>query len=114
MTNTGKNIPLTDEEMTATAGGHPFEESFGDAALYRAGITYVNCVFGADEYWIGSTRISKDQAKMFRALSTKLWNDNFKDTADLVGFIRAWKNILQVDYGISWDGILGKYRASFS
>ena len=112
MTDIENKTALTQEEMNTVAGGHPFEECFGDAALYRAGISYVNCIFGADEYWINNTRISKDLARSLRARSTELWNNRYADSADLVGFIREWKSILLNVYGIGWNGAVGTRSVS--
>lgn len=105
-----KTINLTellDEELDQIAGGHPFEDCFGDNDLHRAGVTYINTVFGNDEYYIGSTRISKDLARSLRERSRELWKQ-FSSTGDYVAYARIWKQILADEYGISWDGQMGK------
>lgn len=100
---------LTSEELNSVAGGHPFESSFGDNALYRAGVSYVNTIFGADEYYIGTLKISKDQARELREYSTNVWK-KYSASGDYIGYAREWKQILQDEYGISWDGQIGSYK----
>lgn len=98
---------MTYEEMETVAGGHPFEECFGDTALYRAGVSYQNVIFGSDRYYVGSKQISKDLAKTLRAESDKLWKSKYEAQADLVGYLREWKEILDDKYDIEWDGTPG-------
>ena len=105
---------LTREELALAAGGHPFEESFADAALYRAGVSFVNCVFGRDEYYVGSRRIDKELARTLRSESTVLWKEKYADSANLVDFMREWKQVLNDKYSISWDGRLGTHSCHFS
>ena len=102
---------LTHAELETAAGGHPFEECFGDTARYRAGVSYQNVVFGSDRYYVGSTQISKSLAKTLRSESKKLWEDKYSKQADLVGYLREWKQILDDKYDIEWDGKLGTYEA---
>lgn len=96
-------------EMDMVAGGQPFESDFCCTEMYRAGITYENVFFGADRYYIGKTRISKEKARELMERSEDLWDSLFAESGDLVGFIREWKRMLWVMYGISWDGQLGTY-----
>ncbi|MBQ1364455.1 MAG: hypothetical protein IIY60_01450 [Clostridia bacterium] len=100
-------FPLTLDEMEAIAGGHPFEEKFADYALYRAGITCDEHMFGSDEFRIGSTKISKDLAKSLRSRSSKVWA-NYSASGDYVAYARAWKVILANEYGIAWNGEMGR------
>ena len=100
---------LTPAELETVAGGHPFEESFADIALYRAGVSYVNTVFGSDEYYIGSTRISKELAKSLRSRSSSLWKSSYAESGNYVSYAKEWKKILANEYGISWDGLMGSY-----
>ena len=97
---------LSMEEMEQAAGGHPFEDCFGDIALYRAGIVCEEHFFSSDEFRIGSTNISKDLAKALRSHSTKVWA-GYSESGDFVAFAREWKQILANQYGISWDGRIG-------
>ena len=97
---------LTFKELEEVAGGHPFEECFGDNDLYRAGVTYKNTVFGSDEYYIGSRKISKDLARKLRQRSPSIWK-KYSAKGDYVGYAREWKAILLDEYGIEWDGQLG-------
>ena len=110
----GKTAMKTKElnriEMDQVAGGHPFEDSFWDPDLYRAGISYYNTILGSDEYYIGSTRISKDLARSLRERSRQVWR-KYSDSGDYVSFAREWKAILANDYGIAWDGQIGTYKA---
>ena len=103
---------LSMEEMEQAAGGHPFEDCFGDIALYRAGVTYVNVVFGSDRYYIGSTQIDKELARQLRAESTEIWKAYFAESGDFVGFAQLWKAILATKDGISWNGLMGEYQCS--
>ena len=105
---------LTAEETERVAGGHPFEESFADENLYRAGVSFTNTIFGSDEFRIGSTGISKDLARALRSRSSTLWKKNYAANADLVGYIREWKGVLANEYGISWNGVLGTYKVSLT
>ena len=98
---------MTYEEMETVAGGHPFEECFGDTALYRADVFYQNVIFGSDRYFIGSKQISKDLAKTLRAKSDKLWKSKYEAQAGLVGYLREWKENLDDQYDIVWDGTPG-------
>ena len=98
---------MTYEEMETVAGGHPFEECFGDTALYRAGVSYQNVIFGSDHYYVGSKQISKDLAKTLCAESDKLWKSKYEAQADLVGYLREWKEILDDKYDIVWDSTPG-------
>ncbi len=102
-------MELTLSELETATGGHPFEECFGDTALYRPGVSYVNTVFGDDEYYVGSTRISKDLARTLRARSSALGNKNYAESGDYVKYAREWKAILATEYGISWNGLMGSY-----
>ena len=101
-------------ELETVSGGHPFEESFGDINLYRAGVSYVNVCFGDDEYYVGSTRISKDLAKALRERSMAFWKAGYAATGDYVQYARAWKQILANEYGIAWDGLMGSYSHSWT
>ena len=105
---------LSTEETEIVAGGHPFEESFADEKLYRAGISFTNCIFGSDEFRIGSTEISKDLARTLRTRSANLWKERYAANADLVGYIREWKGVLADNYSISWNGLLGTYSVSLT
>lgn len=98
---------MTYEEMEPIAGGHPFEECFGDTALYRTGVSYQNVIFGSNRYYVGSKQISKDLAKTLRAESYKLWKSKYEVQADLVGYLREWKEILDDKFDIEWDGTPG-------
>ena len=108
---------LTLDEMAEIAGGHPFEEKFADYALYRAGITCEehffsddDCeehFFSDDEFRIGSTGISKSLAKSLRSRSAKLWAD-YSASGDYVAYARVWKGILANEYGIAWNGEMGR------
>ena len=102
---------MTAAEMETIAGGSPFEDSFADAALYRAGVSFENVCFGSDRFYVGSTQISKELARTLRAESTKLWESKYASSADLVGYLREWKQTLASDYTISWNGQLGTYEA---
>ncbi len=102
---------LTDAEAEIVAGGSPFEDCFGDDALYRAGVSYENVCFGSDRYYVGSTKIDKELARTLRSESTKLWNSKYAASADLVGYLREWKQVLASSYSIDWNGRLGTYEA---
>ena len=105
--NKQKEILALDLDMLSeVSGGHPFEDCFGDNDLHRAGVTYVSVFFGDDEYYIGSTRISKDLARQLRARSASVWS-HYSAAGDYVNYAREWKLILLNDYGIVWDGQLG-------
>ena len=104
---------LTRNEIDTVSGGGFYESYYGDANLYRAGISYVNCAFTLDEYWIGDTRISKDTAIAMRERSMKIWQDKYSESGNLVGFIKEWRMILLNEYGIKWDGKCGEYSVGF-
>lgn len=109
-TNEKKMINLTellDDELNQVAGGHPFEDCFGDADLHRAGVTYINTAFDSDQYFIGNTRISKELARKLRERSHQVWSA-YSSSGDYVSYARVWKQILANEYGISWDGQLGR------
>ncbi len=99
------------DELNEAAGGHPFEEAFADDNLYRAGVSFRNTIFGSDEFYVNSTRISKETARTLRSESKKLWNSKYAASADLVGYLREWKQVLANNYGLTWDGTLGTYKA---
>lgn len=94
-------------EMEQIAGGHPFEEKIADYALYRAGIVCEEHLFKSDEFRIGSTNITKEMAKALRTHSNKVWA-SYSESGDYVSFAREWKKILANQYGISWDGKVGR------
>ena len=50
-------------------------------------------------------------SRTLRSESTKLWNAKYAGSADLVGYLREWKQVLASDYGIDWNGRLGTYKA---
>ncbi|MBR2434791.1 MAG: hypothetical protein IKB22_04905 [Lentisphaeria bacterium] len=102
---------LTDAETEIVAGGSPFEDCFGDIALYRAGVSFENVCFGSDRYFVGSKKIDKELARTLRSESTKLWNSKYASSADMVGYLREWKQVLASDYNIDWNGRLGTYEA---
>ena len=54
------NNTLDLKELDKVSGGHPFESVYADDDLHRAGVSYVNTVFGYDKYFLGSTPISKE------------------------------------------------------
>ena len=112
--NTDMMTELSFEEMETVVGGHELEEKFADAALYRAGVSFVNCLFGEDEFYVGSTRISKSLAKALRARSSALWSASYAESGDMVGYLREWKSILANEYGLSWNGQLGTYDWSWT
>ena len=114
--NTTKDLTMRElnhDEIGAVSGGGFYESAYGDENLYRAGISYVNCAITRDEYWIGSTRISKDTAITMRERSMKIWKDKYSESGDLVGFIKEWRKILLYEYNISWDGKCGEYSVGF-
>ncbi len=98
---------LTLNELEEIAGGHPFEEKFADYDLYRAGITCEMHFFSSDEFRIGSTNISKDLAKALRARAKKVWAP-YAAAGNYVDYAREWKGILAAEYGITWNGQMGK------
>ncbi len=102
---------LTDAETEIVAGGSPFEDCFGDVALYRAGVSFENVCFGSDRYFVGSRQIDKELARKLRSESTKLWDSKYAGSADMVGYLREWKQVLASDYNIDWNGRLGTYEA---
>ena len=102
---------LTDAETEIVAGGSPFEDCFGDTALYRAGVSFENVCFGSDRYFVGSRQIDKELARKLRSESTKLWDSKYAGSADMVGYLREWKQVLADDYNIDWNGRLGTYEA---
>lgn len=104
---------LTDDELSTVSGGSFWEPDIcggNRIDIYRAGITYVNCAFGDDEYYIGSKRISKDQADKLSLRAKAIWKDQYQPSADMVGFFKEWKKILMDDYSIAWDGRMGQYK----
>ena len=103
---------MTMAEMESVAGGHPFEEAFYDTALYRAGVSFVNVVFGDDEFYVNGRRISKSTAKELRERSSKLWKAKYAESGDYVAYAREWKEILDDDYGLNWNGLMGTYKAA--
>lgn len=105
-------VTLTLDEMAGVAGGHPFEEKFADYSLYRAGITCEYHMFDDDEFRIGSTRISKALAKSLRSRSAKVWK-GYSASGDFVEYARTWKSILRNEYGITWNGELGRLIGYF-
>ncbi|MBQ8137500.1 MAG: hypothetical protein IJ174_08720 [Clostridia bacterium] len=109
-----ETMEMTMKEMELVAGGHPFEECFGDISLYRAGVSYVNVTLGYDEYYVGDREISKDLAKELRERSKTLWKNSYSESGDYVAYAKEWKGILANDYGISWNGLMGTYRYSFN
>lgn len=101
---------LTDEELYSVCGGSFLEGEIGGGKyidIYRAGVTYVNCAFGSDEFYVGNTRISKQMADSIVRQSRELWSRKYQASGDLIGFSREWKTILMNDYGIAWDGKMG-------
>lgn len=104
---------LRKEELEIVAGGGFYESVYVDENTYRAGISFKSCVFTRDEYWIGSTRISKELAGLLRERSKDIWMRKYSQSGDLVGFIREWKQILKSDYGIEWDGKTGTRSVGF-
>lgn len=104
---------LTDEELSLVYGGSFLEGEIGGGKyidIYRAGVTYVNCAFGSDEFYIGGTRISKQTADSIVRQSRELWSSKYQASGDLIGFSREWKIILFNDFGIIWDGKMGERR----
>ncbi len=108
-TNEIKERKLTVQELDQIAGGHPFEDCFWDEDLYRAGVSYYNTVFGDDEYYIGSTRISKDLARLLREKSKNVWR-KYAASGDYLNYAREWKALLANQYNIDWDGQIGTYK----
>ncbi len=98
------------DTLSTAAGGHPFEECFYDKALYRAGVSFANTIFGSDEFYVNGTQISKDLARTLRAESTKVWNERYASSGDLVGYLREWKGTMKNKYGLDWNGQLGTYK----
>lgn len=104
------------EEASMICGGYIGESEIGSEArckyidIYRSGITYVGCFFGYDEFYIGSRRISKNLADELTVKGRDLWEKNYRESGDLVGFTREWKMILTNDYGINWDGKMGSRK----
>ena len=101
--------------LETVSGGHPFESCFGDAALYRAGVSYANTCFGKDVYTIKNSShqavsISKDLAETLRSESKKLWKTKYADSADYVSYAREWKQTLASSYNLDWDGSIGDYK----
>ena len=104
-----KEKKLTAHEMDQVAGGHPFEDCFWDADLYRAGVSYHRTFFGSDEYYIGSTQIPKELARKLRERSRNVWR-NYSASGDYLNYAREWKAILANEYNINWDGQIGTYE----
>ena len=114
--NTGITNPevmeLPMELMECVAGGHPFEEAFYDTALYRAGVSFVNVIFGSDKFYVNDQKISKDTAKELRKKSSELWKEHYAESGDYVAYAREWKKILKDEYGLNWNGLMGTYSVS--
>ncbi len=106
---TPKAMEITMEQLECVAGGQPFEEAFADTALYRAGVSFVNVIFGSDEFYVNGTAISKDTAKDLREKSKKLWKEKYAQSGDYVAYAREWKQVLKDDYDLSWNGLMGTY-----
>ncbi len=110
---------LTDEELSTVSGGSFWESEIGSEDrckyidIYRSGVTYVNCAFGSDEFYVGSKRISKDLANEITVAGRNLWRDKYESSADMVGFTKEWKMILANKYGINWDGKMGERKLQF-
>ena len=104
--NEGMKI-LTLNEMEGIAGGHPFEEKITDSDLYRAGIVVEYHFWSSDEFRIGSTGISKDLTKSLRARARKVWAP-YAASGNYVDYAREWKAILANEYGITWNGEMGR------
>lgn len=103
---------LTEEEAFKVCGGNILESEIGGAKyidIYRAGVSFKKSFFGDDEFYIGGTRISKETADNIVRQSRVLWISKYMDSGDLVGFTKEWKAVLMNDYGVTWDGIMGKY-----
>lgn len=117
LVNAGIN-KLTDEELSTVCGGSCLESEIGSddgckyIDIYRSGVTYVNCAFGADEFYVGSKRISKDLANELTVSGRNLWRDKYAKAGDLVGFTKEWRMILKNTYGIDWDGKMGERKLS--
>lgn len=114
-TLTTKSIEeLTDEELSAVCGGTFLEGEICIGGkridIYRAGVTYVNCAFGADEFYIGNKRISKALANEITLYGLEVWRNKYAASGDLIGFTKEWKEVLRNNYGIEWDGRMGEYR----
>lgn len=113
-TLTNKSIKkLTDDELTLVSGGSFLEGEIGGGKyidIYRAGVTYVNCAFGSDEFYVGSTRISKQTADSIVRQSREVWTSKYQKSGDLIGFTKEWKSILLSQYGIVWDGKMGERK----
>lgn len=77
--------------------------------INRAGVSFKKSFFCDDEFYIGGTRISKETADRIVRQSRVLWINKYKDTGDLAGYTKEWKAVLMNDYGVAWDGIMGKY-----
>ena len=112
-TYTNTAMVLTDEELNMVNGGTIFGAECANAEAFRAGISMKYCFVTAHEFYIGSTRISKDQAFEIYEKSCKVWKERYAATGDLVGFTREWKQVLKRDYGIDWDGKAGERTFGF-
>ena len=105
---------LSNEELESVYAGSFLEGEIGGGKridIYRAGVTYVNCAFGSDEFYIGSQRIPKETADEIVRQGRKLWNAKYMSSGDLIGFSREWKTVLMQNWGISWNGKMGEYKA---
>ncbi|MBR3341663.1 MAG: hypothetical protein IKG30_08580 [Clostridiales bacterium] len=94
------------EVLDKVSGGHPLESVYADDDLHRAGVSYVNTVFGYDKYYLGSTPISKELAMALRARSADVWK-KYAKAGDYIGYAREWKEILLCEYELSWNGEIG-------
>ena len=109
---------LTAEELSTVNGGGFWEGEAGGGKgvkysdYWRCGISFKACAFTRDEYYIGGTRISKDKAETIVLHGNEVWK-KYKDSADLVGFTREWKQILNNTYGIQWNGACGSKSFGF-
>ena len=113
---------LIEDELEAINGGGPAVGGFWEGEIgpglkhidiYRAGVTYVNCAFGNDEFYINSRRISKDLANTIVVEAYDVWVKKYRDNGDLVGFTREWQQTLMTKWSISWDGKMGEYKTAF-
>ena len=94
------------ETLDKVSGGHPFESVYADDDLHRAGVSYVNTVFGYDKYFLGSTPISKDLAMELRTRSAAVWQ-KYAASGDYIAYAREWKIILLNEYNLIWNGEIG-------
>lgn len=104
---------ISEDDLSLVCGGSFWEGEIGGGKyidIYRAGVTYVNCAFGSDEFYIGKTKISKQTADSLVRQSRVLWSSKYQASGDLIGFSREWKAILMNNYGIAWDGKMGERK----